>query len=57
MSLIVRYSTTTIHNLKPAKKFRCAHCESVFSTNDWTKTKKGYSTSCPCCPYRAWTHR
>ena len=55
--LNIRYTATVINSLKPMKNFRCAHCESKFATNDWTRTKHGYSTKCPCCPYRAWTPR
>lgn len=55
MSLIMRYATKVIHYFKPAKKFHCAYCNSIFYTKDWTKTTRGYSTNCPYCPYSAWT--
>lgn len=35
--------------------FRCRHCGEVFKTNHWRRTKKGYSTHCPSCPYAVWS--
>ena len=57
MEIIIRHEITAIHSMKPMKTFRCAHCETKFSTNKWSRTRRGYSASCPCCPYSAWTHR
>lgn len=57
MSIKVRYDATIIHNLKSMKTFRCQHCESRFSTTNWKRTPRGYSASCPCCPYTAWMPR
>ena len=34
--------------------FRCKHCKRVFKTSLWRKTKKGYSSQCPDCPYAVW---
>ena len=51
----IRYEKTIIHRLPTTKTFYCSHCGSKFSTTNWNKTKRGYSASCPCCPYRVWT--
>lgn len=42
---------------KPSIRFRCAHCKAVFETDKWNRTRRGYSASCPCCPYQAWMPR
>ena len=38
-------------------KFYCSHCHSIFITNKWNVTKKGYSAECPECPYSAWVSK
>ena len=55
--MTIHYEATIVHSLPAMKKFRCAHCEAVFSTTKWYRTKRGYSAACPCCPYQAWTPR
>ena len=55
--LKIHYSTTTITRLPVTKNFTCAHCGCKFETTKWYKTKKGYSSDCPCCPYSVWSKR
>ena len=45
-------STIIIHP-KPYHTFTCRHCHTKWSTNEWRKTKKGYSSDCPHCMYAA----
>jgi len=48
---------TKILSEKPTKKFRCPHCETRFITDQWRKTRRGYSADCQRCPYATWTPR
>lgn len=46
---------TIIIQGKPHIKFTCAHCGTVFSTVNWTKTRgRHHSATCPSCYYSAW---
>lgn len=34
--------------------FRCNRCRENFKSENWRKTKKGYSADCPFCQYAVW---
>lgn len=54
----VERKITRIISTKPIKRFTCRHCESVFATTEWYKTKgNNYGATCPCCSYSAWARR
>ena len=53
-NLKVNDNTTTILRASKPIRFYCRHCGAIFITTNHHKTRRGYSASCPCCPYSVW---